>query len=114
MSYEAAGNRARLAAAAAEPARRVAPRVAPPTGLHDTELMALIAEGMTTAAIARRAQATEQAVQSRITWLLHTTETRSRAHLVAVAIRRGWIEWAGTWWRAQPDTWAAWPDRSAD
>jgi len=105
LSQDAAARQQRLLAAVAAPGRRALTRAVAPLGIDDTELFALIAEGRESREIARRARASVPATQARIRWLMHVTESRNRAHLVATAVRRGWIEWAGTYWRARPDKW---------
>ena len=104
-NQDAAVRQERLLAAVSAPGRRAPTRAVAPLGIEDTELFALLAEGRETREISRRARASVPATQARIRWLMHVTETRNRAHLVGTAIRRGWIEWAGTYWRARPDKW---------
>lgn len=89
-----------------EPLRRApVQRSAKPLPIHDTELIAQIAAGDTNAQIAQRCGVHVMAVQQRVTWLRHSTKTRSRAHLVAEATRHGWIRWERTYWAAQPQRW---------
>ena len=54
-------------------------------------LIELLAEGHTTREIAGRMSYSEQTIKKLITALERRMEARSRAHLVAVAIRRGLI-----------------------
>lgn len=99
-------NREVLRLALREPLTRPSrQRAARPLKIHDTELIAHIAEGRTNSQISRVVGEPTAAVQQRVTWLLATTNTRSRAHLVAEATRHGWIRWERTCWAAQPQRW---------
>lgn len=102
----AAANQEVLRLALREPLTRPSrQRAARPLSIHDTELIAHIAEGRTNSQISRHSGEPTAAIQQRITWLMATTKTRSRAHLVAEGIRHGWIRWERTYWAAQPQRW---------
>jgi DNA-binding NarL/FixJ family response regulator len=73
-------------------------RVRPNVGRHDDgvdarslQLMELVAEGHSTREIAGNMNYSEQTIKKLITALQGRMEARSRAHLVALAIRRGLI-----------------------
>ncbi len=67
----------------------------PGTGLlsdADRALIGMLADGMSAAEIGRRTYVAERMAQKRVHAVLTKTGTRNAAHLVAVALRCGWLD----------------------
>jgi DNA-binding CsgD family transcriptional regulator len=58
----------------------------------DRELIALLADGMSAAEIGRRLFISERVAQRRVQAILDKTGTRNATHLVATALRCGWLD----------------------
>jgi DNA-binding CsgD family transcriptional regulator len=69
--------------------RRFKPRLTRGLTERERDVLALIAEGFTTAEVADKLFVSEHAVRSRIKSLLAKLEARTREHAVAIAIREG-------------------------
>lgn len=57
----------------------------------DRELIAMLADGMSAAEIGRRTFVSERVAQRRVQAVTAKTGTRNAAHLVAAALRCGWL-----------------------
>lgn len=59
---------------------------------RDLTILRHVADGASDRATADAAGVTPKSVSSRISRMVRRTNCRTRAHLVATAIRRGWIK----------------------
>lgn len=57
----------------------------------DRDLIAMLADGMSAAEIGRRVYISERVAQRRVQAILDKTGTRNATHLVATALRCGWL-----------------------
>ncbi len=69
-------------------------RSAKPSPLSDreTEILQMISEGMTSAAIANDMGFQLQTIKNKVTTILTKTQANSRTHAVAIALANGWIK----------------------
>lgn len=71
------------------------PRPGSPLTTVEEQIVSLLAEGWTTRQLARALGAGPAAIDSRVRDMTRRVGARNRTHLVAKAIRRGWV--AGAW-----------------
>lgn len=57
----------------------------------DRDLIRMLADGMSAAEIGRRAYISERVAQRQVQAIMDKTGTRNATHLVAVALRCGWL-----------------------
>ena len=70
-------------------ARRFAPRLTRSLTEREREVLELLADGFTTAEVAKRLSLSEHTIRSRVKAALGKLGARNREHAIAIAIREG-------------------------
>jgi DNA-binding NarL/FixJ family response regulator len=76
-----------------------------PLPIDDAALTAHLADGLTSRQIAKRTGVREHEVNHRVAFVLAQLALHNRPHLVATAIRSGWITWGDAGWIPQAASW---------